>query len=158
LKYFKKNTQQKEKKNKNKKLYAQVMTSSSTVKEILKIKETFPNLQVKKIETIQRVIQNDSNTKPKINMTTMGPSRKQVIVLMSNENKTKFMELSSNYITNLNRLLKDIKSEVLANFVCCDNIGINIVTNKVASPLDLQTTKKYVKNSNLINVDNVDVP
>jgi len=91
-------------------------------------------------------------------MTTKRLSHKQVIVPMSNENKTKFMELSSDHIAHLNRSLKDIKSEVLADFVYYDNTSIIIVTNKVVSPLDLQTIEKYVKNLNLINVDNVDVP
>ena len=90
-------------------------------------------------------------------MTIKGPSCKQVIIPMSNENKAKFMELLSDHITNLNKSFKGIKSEVLANFVCSDNISIIIVTNKVALPLDLQTIEKYVKNSNLINVENVNV-
>jgi len=50
-------------------------------------------------------------------MTMKGLSRKQVIIPMSNDNKTKFMESVSFYITNLNRALKNIKSEVMANFV-----------------------------------------
>jgi len=40
----------------------------------------------------------------------------------------------------------------MADFVQSDQIDITIVTNKVASPLDLQTLEKYVKNVNLINV------
>ena len=42
-------------------------------------------------------------------MTIKGLSRKQVIVPMNNENKSKFIEVSSAYITNLNRALKNIK-------------------------------------------------
>ena len=45
------------------------------------------------------------------------PFRKQVIILISNDNKTKFMESLSSHITNLNRALKNIKSEVMADFV-----------------------------------------
>ena len=45
---------------------------------------------------------------------------KQVIIPMSNENKAKFMESSSAHITNLNRVLKNIKLEVIADFVCID--------------------------------------
>lgn len=83
----------------------------------MKIKEIFPNLQAKKIEKIHKVINNNSKPKPKINMTMKDLSRKQVIILMSNENKAKFMESSSVHIINLNRALKDIKSEVIADFV-----------------------------------------
>ena len=47
-------------------------------------------------------------------------SRKQVIIPMSNVNKAKFMESSSTHITNLNRVLKNIKSEVIADFIHID--------------------------------------
>ena len=70
-------------------------------------------------------------------MTTKGPSRKQVIVSMNNNNKTKFIENSSNYITNINRALKSIKLEVMVNFIHLDQSEITIVTNKVVTPLDL---------------------
>ena len=69
------------------------MSSSTNIKKILKIKETFPNFQAKKIENIQKFINNDSKPRPKLNMTMKGLSRKQVIVPMSNENKAKFIEL-----------------------------------------------------------------
>lgn len=86
------------------------------------------------------------------------PLRKQIIVPMSNDNKLKFIEESSVYVTNINRALKNIKSEVMADFVHSDQAGITIVTNKVTSSLDLQTIKKYVKNANHIKVDKVKVP
>ena len=81
--------------------------------------------------------------------------RKQAIIPMSNENKTKFMESSSIYITNFNRALKDIKLEVMAKFVYMDQAGITIVTNKVALPLNLQMIEKYIKNANYIDLDKV---
>jgi len=74
---------------------------------------------------------------------------------MNNDNKAKFMKSSSSYITNLNRALKNIKSEVMVDFICMDQAGITIVTNKVTSSLDLQTIKKYIKNANHINSDKV---
>jgi len=76
---------------------------------------------------------------------------------MNNDNKAKFMKLSSSYITNLNRALKNIKSEVMVDFICMDQAGITIVTNKVTSSLDLQTIKKYIKNTNHINSDKVNI-
>jgi len=56
---------------------------------------------------------------------------------MSNDNKAKFMESSSSHITNLNRALKIIKLDIMADFVHIDQAGITIVTNKVVSSLDL---------------------
>ena len=41
-------------------------------------------------------------------MTTKGLSRKQVIVPMNNDNKTSFIEDSSNHVINLNRTLKTL--------------------------------------------------
>ena len=41
---------------------------------------------------------------------------KQIIVLISNENKMKFMEESSVHITHLNRVLKNIKSKAMMKF------------------------------------------
>jgi len=75
---------------------------------------------VKKIKKNQKIIKGDGKPKPKINMTMKKPLRKQIIVPMSNDNKLKFMEESSVYITNINRALKNIKSKVMANFVCSD--------------------------------------
>ena len=91
-------------------------------------------------------------------MTTKGLSRKQVIVLMNSDNKAKSMEESSSHISNLNRALKNIKLEVIVNFVQLDTIGITIVTNKVALFLGLQTIENYIKNINYIDLEGVEVP
>ena len=82
--------------------------------EILKIKEMFSKLQVSKIDNIHKIINNIGKPKPKVNMITKRPSRKQVIISMNNENKAKFMESSSKHITNLNKVLKNIKLNVMA--------------------------------------------
>jgi len=95
--------------------------------------------------------------KPRINMTTKGPSRKQVIVLMNNDNKMKFMEDSSNHFTNLNRALKNIKLEIIVNFIWPNQSSITIITNKVALSLELQTIKNYIKNANCIKAEGVEV-
>jgi len=129
----------------------------TNTKKILKVKETFLNLQGNKIKNIQKIINNDGKPKSKLNMTIKGPSRKQVIISISNENKSKFMEISSTYITNLNRALRNIKSKAMADFMCSNWASIIIVTNKVASPLDLQTIEKYIKSSNNIEANKVKV-
>jgi len=59
--------------NKDSQLYVQ--TLSLNTKEILKIKEKFPNISSKKIEEIYRTINNSGKLKLKINMTTKEPSR-----------------------------------------------------------------------------------
>ena len=133
------------------------MTSNNT-KNILKIKEVFPTLKTKNIDSIQRMIKGNSKPKPYINMTTRSPSRNQVIVSIYDINKKFFMEKSSAYVTNMNRVLKNIKTEIMVNFVQLDPSGIVIMTNKVTSPLDLQMIENYVINANCINTDGVEVP
>ena len=67
-------------------------------------------------------------------MTTKSPSRKNVIVPMNSDNIMRFIKKSSFYITNLNRSLKNIKSDVLVDFIHSDPLGI---TCKVALASDL---------------------
>ena len=70
----------------------------------------------------------------------------------------KFMSNFSDHIININRLLKNIKSEYKADYIRADKSGIIIVPDKVASSLDLQTMEKYVKNSNQIDIDKIESP
>ena len=90
-------------------------------------------------------------------MTTKDPSRKQVIVPMSSENNNNFMKNSTTYIANINRLLRNTKSEVLVDYIHSDPLGISIITNKVSLQSDLQINQ-YVKNSKDINALQVDKP
>jgi len=119
---------------KSKKLYIQA--SAPSVGEILKLKENFPSLSTKKIENIHRMINDSRKSKPKINMITKGSLREQIIVSIGNNNKTKFIASSSTHITNINSTLKNIKSNVRADFVRMDQHSI-IIMNKIAFTLDL---------------------
>jgi len=83
----------------------------------LKIKEVFSNLQNKKIKNIQKIIRSEDKPKPKFNMTMKGLSRKQIIIPMNINNKMQFIKESSVHITNINKALKNIKSEVIADFM-----------------------------------------
>ena len=155
-KYFKKNDQSKGKM----KSYAQATTSSSinNTRKVLKIKETFPNLQANKIKKIQQIIKGDGKLEHKLNMMTKGLLRKQIIIPMNNDNRIKFVAELSTHISNINRVLKNLKSDIKADFLWVEQAGIVIVTNKIASPLDLQTIENYIKNANQIEVDNVEFP
>jgi len=77
-------------------------------------------------------------------MMTKDSSYKQIIVSMDNNNRAKFMASSNLYITNLNRTLKNIKSDVMTDFIRKDQHGIIITTNKVVLTLELQTIEKYI--------------
>jgi len=97
----------------------QSYTQASTLKvnEILKLKENFPNLSNKKIKSIHNTTNDSEKAKPTINMITKEPSYRQIIIFMGDDNKVNFIASSNLYITNLNRMLKNIKYDVTANFV-----------------------------------------
>jgi len=77
---------------------------------------------------------------------------------MSSKNIMKFIMNSSLHITNINRSLRNAKSEVLADFIQSDLLGIMVVTNKMALQLDLQIIKHYVRNTDNINSLYMEVP
>ena len=137
------------------KSYAQVLSIENVAKEVLKIKEMFPKLQASKIKNIQKIIHKSNKLKPHINMTMKSLSYKQIITPMNNENKNKFIKNSSNHIININKLLKNIKSECKANYIKSEKWSVVIITDKITSALDLQTIEWYVKSSNKINADKV---
>jgi len=130
--------------------------TSSVAMNTLKIKEAFPKLSNKKINSIQKVINGDNaKLKPRINMTTKGPLCKRIIILMTNELDKRFIKNPASHITNINCILKNIKSNIYTDYISSDNKDVNIVTNNVASSSDLQEIEKYIKqslddNSNLI--------
>ena len=77
---------------------------------------------------------------------------------MNNNNKKNFIEESNSHVTNMNSILKNIKLYVMVDFVWVNLRDIIIVTNKVTFSLDLQTIENYIKNTNCINMEGVDVP
>ena len=91
-------------------------------------------------------------------MTTKGPSRKQVIIPMSGENISSFMKSSSLHVANLNRLLRNAKSDVLTKYIHSDYIGITIVTNKVSQQSNMAIINNYIKSLDNINSLQVDEP
>ena len=134
-KYFKKPTVDKSAHGTNVnsgKSYAQALKTSASTSEVLKIKETFPSLNTLKINQVNNIVNSSTNPKPCIRMTTKDPSKKQVIIPMGGDNVISFMKNSSLYIANLNRALRNSKSEVLVNYIQSENSGIMVITNKVA--------------------------
>jgi len=144
------------------KSYVQVSTkqtnTTNVTRGILKIKEMFPQLQNKKIETVQRIISGQDKPKPRINMTTKGPSHKQVIVLMKSDNMNILIKDSSMHVININQVLKNIKSSTMADYICTNGKGIIITTNSIASQSDLQVIEKYIKSVFYVNIDQVQSP
>ena len=133
------------------KLYAQASKPSVSTSEVLKIKETFPSLNAQKIDQVNSIVNGQNKEKPRIKMTTKGPSRKQIIIPMSNENIVSFMKNSSLHVANINRLLRNAKTDILVDYIRPDNAGISVIVNKIAQQSDISIIDKYIKNSNDIN-------
>jgi len=91
-------------------------------------------------------------------MTTKGPSCKQVIVPVNNNNVRKYMKDVSTHIININRALKSIKSNIFANFIKLDDKGIIISTNNIANSSNLQEIKRCVNNSLVVEEDQIKFP
>jgi len=132
-----------------------VQASTENVKNILKLKKNFPHLLLKKIEDIYKTINNIGKSKPYINMTTKKPLHKQIIILMSNKNITKFMASSGEHVANINHTLKNIKSDIFINFIYFNYYVLIVTFNKVTSPSDLGVVENYIRNINSINSNDV---
>ena len=142
----------------NNSAYAQALKTLASTLEVLKIKETFPSLNAQKIDQVNNIVNGPTNPKPRIRMTTKGLSRKQVIIPMGGDNVISFMKNSSLHMANLNRTLRNSKSEVLVNYIQPENSGISVITNKVALQSNLSIIDNYVKSLNDINSLQVEEP
>ena len=67
------------------------------------------------------------------------------------------MIFTSNYITNINRALKSIKSDIVADYIQKEPIGVTIVTNKIALPFNIQIIENFVKNIEKINSKDIEL-
>jgi len=138
--------------------YTQASRPMTNTLEVLKIKEAFPALNAKKINQINNIIKDNPKPKPHIQMTTKDLSKKQVIIPMSSDNISVFMKNLSLHVTNINRQLRNAKSEVLVDYIQSDPLGITVITNRVSQQSDLLIIDQYVKNSNNINALQVEEP
>ena len=61
-------------------------------------------------------------------------------------------------MANINRLLRNVKSDVLVDYICSDNTDTTVITNKVAQQSNMSIIDQYIKNSNDINSLQVEEP
>ena len=134
------------------KSYTQASKSPASTTDILKIKKVFPAFNARKIEQVNNIVKGTPKLKLKIQMTTKGLSRKQVIIPMSKDNINAFMKNLSLYVANINRQLHNTKLEIFVNYIQVDLLGITIIINKVCQQSDLLIIDQHVKNSNEVNV------
>ena len=138
-------------------MYAQASKQNISTSEVIKIKEAFLTISTNKIEQINNIVKGNTKAKPHIQMMTKELSKKHVVITISNKNNMKFMKNSSIHVANMNRSLRNTKSEIFIDFIWSDPLGIMVVTNKVSLQLDLQIIKQYVKNADNINTLQVEV-
>jgi len=120
-KYFQNRNSMNNNKSKDKskitKSYAQVSKPPANTAEVLKIKKVFPALNTEKIDQVNNIIKGTTKLKLRIQMTIKEPSRKQIIIPISKENVDSFIKNSLPHVTNINRQLRNAKSEILINYI-----------------------------------------
>ena len=89
---------------------------------------------------------------------TKGLSRKQIIISTSINNVKIVTAQSNTYIVNINRLLKEVKSEISADYIHFDNKRIVIITNKTVISSNLNIVEKYIKELNYVDSNNIISP
>jgi len=70
-------------------------------------------------------------------------------------NASKVLSKLSDHVANINRLLRNIKSNTAADFIRLDSRGIIVTMNNVAAQSDLDIIEKYIKGIDTIQADNV---
>jgi len=98
------------------------------------------------------------NKKPKINMMTRELLRKEVIIPIAKSNTELIINSAHTHISNVNKCLKNSKSDIVVDFIQITNNRIIITMNKPANTLDLSTIKKFLKNIDNVNLDSIEGP
>ena len=123
------------------------------------MKEVFPALSADEVGKMLNIKNRGMGTKkPKINIITRRLSKKEVIISMTKVNAELIINLDHIYISNVNKCLKNSKSDIIVDFIQINVNEIVITTNKPASDLDLSTIKKYLKNIQNVNLDSIESP
>ena len=144
-----------------KKSYAQASKTniSSSIEDVIWVKEVFPTLSADVVGKMLKAKNSSGGTKkPKINMTTRGQSRREVIIPMTKTNVELIVNLAYIHISNINKCLRNSKSDIFADFIWFNVNEIIIMINKPASDLDLSTIEKYLKNIQNVNPDSIESP
>ena len=104
-----------------KKTYTQAFKTKSNilcVKEILQVKKVFPALLANEVGKVLKIKNSsEGSSKPRINMTTRGLSKREVIISMTKVNTELIVNSAHIHISNINNCLKNSKSDINADFV-----------------------------------------
>ena len=143
-----------------KKSCAQASKSNlSKVEDILWVKEAFLSLSANEVRKILKVKNSsEGKKKPKLNMTTRGLSRKEVIILMTKSNTELIIKSAHKQITNINEHLKNSNSDIIADFIRLSNNRVIITTNCPANATELSRTENFLKKIDNINPISIEAP
>ena len=102
-----------------KKSYTQASKANiACIKDIVQVKKVFPDLSADRAGKVLKVKNSrEGNKKPKINMMIRGPSRKEIIIPMANHIAELIVNSAYIHITNINKCLKNSKSDIVADFI-----------------------------------------
>jgi len=78
--------------------------------------------------------------------------------LIGNNNILKIILSADNHILNINRKLKNLKSDIIADFFWADHYSFIITTNKVVLSSDLSTIESYIKNVDSLESNDILTP
>jgi len=125
--------------------------------DILKLRETFPSLPNNKILEMHKASlpKEKAPAKRKPQITTKGPSHKNVIIPLDPIYKNTVYKKANKHVYAINNSLTSIKSKVRVDCICLTLNGISITTNEVASSSDLSSIEGYFKG--LKDLNNTDV-
>jgi len=143
-----------------KKSYVQASKSNLLhIEDIVRVKEAFSALSADEVGKVLKIKNSrGDNRKPKINMMTRGPSRKEVIIPMAKHIAELIINSAHIHITNINKCLRNSKSDIVADFIRNTNNGIIITTSKLANNLNLTTIENYLKSIQNIDSNSIKSP
>ena len=144
-----------------KKSYVQASKAniSMSIEDVIRVKEVFSSLSADEVGKMLKAKNSSGGLKkPKINMMTKEQSRREVIIPMTKTNAELIINSAHIHTSNINKYLKNSKSDTFADFIQLNVNGIIITTNKPASNLDLSTIEKYLKSIQNVNLDSIESP
>ena len=144
-----------------KKSYVQAskVIKSTNIEDVIRVKEAFPTLSANEVRKMLKIKNSNRGMKKhKINMTTRGQSRREVIIPMTRANAELIVNSAHIHTTNINKCLKNSNSNIVTDFIHFNTNGIIITMNKPASDLDLSTIKKYLKSVQNVILESIESP
>jgi len=89
-----------------------------SIEDVIWVKEAFPTLSADEVGKMLKAKNSGRGTKkPKINMTTREQSRREVIIPMTKANAELIINLAHIHVSNVNKCLKNSKSDTFADFI-----------------------------------------